>query len=815
MSWKSRSTDQAKGKPRRRSTLLGYDQNTEATPKGREGFAPGRKTWALKADDIIPKLSFHESFPILDDFELTRLPRFSDMGQYQVTDAEQLELWAFETRRLVDIVNLGQPIELEGLEAWFGEADGDGYRRLNKLAQQLVFATEISYMDNELILLEYYPIVSNPANFRASSGRLLDNFGPQGAIHTAKGSIRLGQENDRCYQALVNYITGTLAQVLLRAMDGEFWDQNVIISLAKLAAKLKVVGLDLTKSAAVCLATAGGWEGRLRRTLERDFPPPNKGSESPRDRQLEAAQRHMGHEGHQYFRLFDGFHQCIGVLMLHVCRGLMSDPDTTAAADAFEASSIIYDTGFRQQRAMLCQERSGAICGSTHHSELHSADIAVEVVMQVLAKLRAEHGATKPASASYTAVHWKWTEILPLEDDGSASSASSMKEPPPIRLGTSRARRVYLSSMKPVITALVPFLMICGDFPSQLGSMIHITKFIAPPGKPIMSCEKTRLLASFMVRTSSYHFAGDDTITTVCNSTTAQERALTKWPASRDTPVRRGDGGGGAQEAVSDGGDAEDADDSPLRHKLSLANEEIAAGLRLLDSWIIDEKSIIIPYRWYCWGTIGFCAVLVVGGLVMGFTIEQRIQGVDPFNISVFCWALAGFLILFFKAIRVQEWPWRDFFLGRVVCKSVSEVVAVSWIKPQLLLAILLRLEPIMLLNKRGPFEAIFSRRDENGFAIDIPIGTEALNMAGCFFVKVQSDTGPAIRCIRLNSGAKFTGVHPQGAIQSGEGIGCRNMDMVRQWTEGSEEGPLYTLSSNALVWTHVLGLHSEKAYFD
>ncbi|KLU90667.1 hypothetical protein MAPG_10519 [Magnaporthiopsis poae ATCC 64411] len=675
------------GKPRRRSTLLGYEQNT-GTPKHREGFAPGRKTWALKADDIIPKLSCHESFTVLDDdFQLTSLPRFSDVGQYQVTDAEQLELWAFETRRLVDIVNLGEPLELEGLEGWFGEADGDGYRRLNKLARQLIYATDICYLDNELIFLEYCPELSRLSNFLASKGRLLDNFGPGGAIHTAKGSIRLGEENDRSYQALVNYITGTLAQVLLRAMDGEFWDENVIVALAKLAAKLKIVGLDLTRSAAVCLAAAKGWEGRLRQTLKGDFPPPNKDSESSTDKQLAAVQRHIGHEGGRYFTLFASFHQCIGRSMLHVTQGLLSDPDTTAAADAFEASFIIYDTGFRQQRAMLCQERSGAICGSSYHSELHSADIAVEVFMRVLEKLRGEHGAAKPAPTPHTAVYWKWTKILPTEDGHSTSSDNSIKPTPPIHLGGSTARCVYLSSMKPVITALVPFLMLCGVFPSELSQMTYLARLVAPPGKPIMICEETRLLASFMVRTSSYSFTGDETVTTVCNSTTAQERALTKWPARRNTFSGSSD-----VEVMGDDNDGND--------------------------------SIIIPYRWYCWGTLGFCTVLAAGGLAIGFTIEERIQGVDPFNISVFCWALAGFLVLFFKAIRVQEWPWRDFFLGRVVCKSVSEVVAVSWIKPQLLLAILLRLEPIMILNKRGPFEAVFTRRDaENGFAMTPPSG--------------------------------------------------------------------------------------------
>lgn len=45
-------------------------------------------------------------------------------------------------------------------------------------------------------------------------------------------------------------------------------------------------------------------------------------------------------------------------------------------------------------------------------------------------------------------------------------------------------------------------------------------------------------------------------------------------------------------------------------------------------------------------------ALLVIGGLVVGFVVGERIS-VDPFNITMFCWALAAFLLLVAKAIRV------------------------------------------------------------------------------------------------------------------------------------------------------------------
>ena len=84
---------------------------------------------------------------------------------------------------------------------------------------------------------------------------------------------------------------------------------------------------------------------------------------------------------------------------------------------------------------------------------------------------------------------------------------------------------------------------------------------------------------------------------------------------------------------------------------------------RDIKKWTIDERAIIIQCPLYValWELI--CLILVLGGLAIGFTVEQRIQGVDPFNITSFCWVLAAFILLvgvyLFFLNRVQNpiWP--------------------------------------------------------------------------------------------------------------------------------------------------------------
>ncbi|CEL10111.1 hypothetical protein ASPCAL13236 [Aspergillus calidoustus] len=758
----------------RQSTLLDPEQAIGSTaqagakstdvPGKQSDYAPRRTFWNLNADKIVTKLKAHETLKLMEGYNLTDLPRFNDLVMYNITEPEQYELWSKETHR--------QPGRLY---------------QLDKLATQLLHASDIAFQDNEILLLNNTPSIANTAAFRGVKLNLLKNYGPNATTQKFQGSIRLIRNNDECIQAVVNYVTGILVQVLMRAAEGDFWDEHCLIAVAKLAAKLKVVALDLPKAAAISIAAEREWQNQVRRNLGADFPPPeDKAQQTTRNIQLTALQAEDVHLGHRYFRIMDAFYQSMGVLVRNILKMLHSNDDVTTNPDVFETSSIMYDTGFRGRRSILCQERSGAIGASGHRGEVHCADFASEVCLDAFENLHGQLPVPESTALDqpYTLIYWKWTELSPVGD--SASDISTKK----VRTGEMKLR-----SMRHVITALIPYTMACGEFASQLRIVITNAMRVVDPIYRVRLCTEVRFLAAFLVRTSTYNHPIDAEVTSVWESSISQQRALAGRSLARQPrPPPYGH--------------------NELCNILRTENSRTAAGLDQLETWTIDEKSITILYRRYCYGSLGVCATLVTGGLAIGLTVERRINGVDPFNISIFCWTLAAFLALLLKSIRVENWPWRDFLRGRVVCRSVSEVRDVAGMEPQLFLSILLILEIQMMLSKRGRFCVLFTRKADDGFLIDIPITTKAMSDGGCFFAKVVTDAGPALVCVRAPWGQPYTNVEPYESIERGNEAHCSSLEDAWKWGKGEKEYPLYQLSTNSLAWARVVGLFSKDAYF-
>lgn len=272
---------------------------------------------------------------------------------------------------------------------------------------------------------------------------------------------------------------------------------------------------------------------------------------------------------------------------------------------------------------------------------------------------------------------------------------------------------------------------------------------------------------------------------------------------------------GGAQKAIPASSSSDGLIIASTQNLQSIKYERNANELAKLSSemaeWVYDEGSVCVSCALYVWSVMGAAALMVVGGLAVGFTLGTRIHGVDPFNITTYVWVLAAFLIVVCKSLRVENWPWRDFFLGRVRCRSVSELQGVTGYNDKLIIAKLLHDEFEGILNTCGPYNSIFKRNAGagagGGFAIDRSLDTRTLLLSGLIMLKVATPDGHGLVCLDARRGSGMQAItHKNIGGRNDTLIVCNDID-TQLCHKGVNKLRL-PLRNDSLQWIKVLGIY-------
>lgn len=750
---------------------------------------------------INSSLDCHRRFEVKEGYEMKDLPKFNDLTRYDIREEDEMDLWKFEVGRLVTAVKSQTPPSLEGPPEWYGLADSDGYNRLHVMATTIKYALDVCMHDNELVLLEHQEPLANKEIFASSHRSLLRNFDPAEGIILFDRKIKLAQHNDEAYHGLVNYLTAILARLLLRTVKGKFWVDNCLSTIAKFAAKLKVVGNDLPQAVSRTIEAQKDVQMRMeelaRTQTGRQLVPTPTGKEASReDREssgwsaLDIGQ--LGSSGVRYFIVMDAFDRGIGYLLSNCVAELRWDEEVEQTADMFETSVIIYDTGFRGIRTHLVQERDGSIGVAAERNVIHCAGVAFDVCREVWSQ---QPSVLKP-TGKYTTLDWNWTGLTDSEDLEASSPGSRS-----------------WTTTQDVIAAFIPYSMFCGRFSTNLSQFAVQIIQISDTTNPVQFYAQHNCLAAARIRTSQY------------------ENSRSKKPISSKSQSQNVYDTTMALEGALAGiqGDPNSRSAKELRRRHQAQKERLRNAMNEFEKWVLDENSIIITSLWFSWVVLAAVGVLLAGGVAL-IAVRDGINGVDPSNLTVLIWTAAGFLMIYFKSMRVENWPWRDFLQGRVVCRSVSELEAVTKIDPQVLLAILMRFEPRMSLGKCGPFRSVFYRKAEGGFLIDVPPTIKTAVAGGHIFVRVDSTHGPALVGLKAQNRETYSSIDSQDFRKDGTGYICRDLVNASQyrtpiaredtgeWKDGgrnlTKSLPLYPLCTNELRWHRVQGVFFEEALF-
>lgn len=374
----------------------------------------------------------------------------------------------------------------------------------------------------------------------------------------------------------------------------------------------------------------------------------------------------------------------------------------------------------------------------------------------------------------------------------------------------SRKGAVKLGSMTRVITATVPYAMSSGTFSAALHRLID--KILFSSGKDnrfaLLLVEQPKMICTAILRTSQYESRKPS------EKENSDARPVSETFLLRKRAVGHNEHGSPCDTYANTLSRAMRSPNKTVTlSDREQAKENLEAVRNKYVKWVTDANAIVISCKWYTWGSLVGCALLVLGGLGVGFTVGDRIHGVDPFNISVFCWVLAGFILLVAKAFRMENWPWSHFLRGQVTCRSVGEVVAVSGVDEQLLIALLLRIDSQIYLRTRGPFDILFLRHTDDmqgGFSIDAPIKMSTAVEGGLIPIKILADWGIGLIFLSARSWSSYTVISSSQNFE--EELVCKDITHPASWVDGKI--PCYRIRWEEVYIHQVLGVFEQECYF-
>ncbi|KAF8250455.1 hypothetical protein K440DRAFT_618962 [Wilcoxina mikolae CBS 423.85] len=343
------------------------------------------------------------------------------------------------------------------------------------------------------------------------------------------------------------------------------------------------------------------------------------------------------------------------------------------------------------------------------------------------------------------------------------------------------------------LTSPVVALMI-----SDIVNMIILSLVKSDPSASVVQYCESKFKASFCMSTAEYQGPSPGTIDYSASSLSQGLMTRDKLlAAERTTQIQ------GTQLPMV-------AEDSQRRRRkeeemIQARKEEIENANRIMKQWEFYEKGVMVSCGRYVWTVIIICTILVIGGIVIGLTVHDRVKAVDPFNITTYLWVLAAFIILVAKSVRVENWPWRDFLLRRVFCRSVTELHAVSGIDPQLILAKLLNDEKSTMLQTRGPHNSPFKRKSEDGFSIDEPLSMWTMLMSGLIMVKVATPQGEALVCLDVRMGTNIAMIRELNLPTDKKEYLCCNKSIPQDVVKGTQQR--LPVTQTQLQWYRIIGL--------
>jgi len=591
---------------------------------------------------------------------------------------------------------------------------------------------------------------------------------------TQEASLPMAALNDAdtvTYYLLVDYITATLARLLSTGFTRHqiYWLGIIVNVLAKFSTKLKVLSHDLRSFATEVVLLYGNLRMccNLHEFSTEDNMSDIKLDRVDTDQAIGSSDSYLA----DYISDMGVVSNWLFRLAWHILTDLNTRNTRGRATDEFEISATVFSAGSRGLSTLAYQNRPGHISGSSSSVAVGMYHRAFDIMMDTVTSMR-----------------------KPTQDVQMARVSQSTLS---IGAGKSFPDQIFkIESMADLISIMVVFS--CMD-PTLTEDMVTV-------------CNKIR--ASTVPPTVYSTAQGYASFASLCNTPPQTNRPplINSRPLSESFILRSGN------RMFSD---LRDSQTSPLTRRFNAFTQKelhtsesmrrrISASAR---RWAVEERAISVSCLRYTISVMTGCAILVLGGLMAGFFVGSRIDGVDPFNLTMFAWIIAAFIMVVCKSLRVAEWTWRDFLKGRVTCRSVRELASVTNLDEQGIIMHLMSSENELHLKLRGPYNSTFANTDSEGFSVDIKPNIGTLFVSGIVVLEVLKENGSALVCLDLRPeviteyGARNKAASRRRIIH-----GQRDACFVLACTDPPQEGEIekdITFRWQWLSWEKIIGLYN------
>lgn len=789
------------------------------------------------------------------------LRNLEDVTPYGISAEVQKELWRGEIKRLIlTVTEPGLPISFKGTDQ-LNRKSKEAYEVLMHHAEQMLIALNITMLDTQGILSSHFPKLLEKELFKRSRERLeqfteVDDDEEDVAIgedENTKGSKsrKYGLEGNRAdYFELVNYITAVIAKFFCKAARGRRWHKDMLAHLATLSTKLKAVSHRPKQSAIVSLEINpsrpptqmprahnqvrggegdtdedgegnGGREGNAAhlRGLSEMFNAINLANKTddvysgPRTKQ-KAVQKF-------YWLEKMGIKYALYKILRYILAGLRGSNRLTATSKtSYEMCALVYDTYFQELPTLVYTDVDGDYLGTSKPESLSVAHAAFEVLNLTMANLEAIHERKiQPPQASSdegnviagTSISWYYSAANETDQTKGPTPVSD-----PLAKNNPPRKKIDLRSMSEIIMVRLPLTLASPLIVAVTTDLIEVYAHDGSHAEAINLSHSTKFNAFFSLSTDEHRR----------NWTKRKHLPVTQlsraFLAEDAQPLRKS---GEIARTKQPTTYLPTTEPGPWKEKPKTSKEqeitckhqqELTFATKGMKEWVLEENGVRVYCKRYVWIVLTIAAALVLGGIAAGITIRNRLTGVDPFNITTFCWIVAGFVILVAKSVRVAYWPWRDFLRCQVLCRSVSELRSVTRIDDQLILARLLHDESISRLRTRGPYNCVFSRKTESddGFSIDRPLSIRTMLLSGLIMIQVQSaHQGEFLACLDLRKGTEYKFIDSNNVLEEEEHIISEKLTAKDLQISGVNHIPL--TSGTSKRWNKVIGIYGQgECYF-